>query len=209
MKISSVSKGFMTLAGAALLATAPLKAQTTSTQSRQNRQEVDTFTLANRVSPYGTKNESVLANAPSANVKMLGQSQKARIVVDLNKNILYTYDQSGNAEEAFLVASGKKSTPTTPGYSLVTHVETYPFKTAPVWSKRRKNPAEYGPKIICLTTINPKTGAKLNNGEFIHGNNDLASIGKHSSHGCIRMANEIIVKLAQRVKRGDIVVFKK
>lgn len=209
MKISSVSKGFITLAGAALLAAAPLKAQTTSTQNRQNLQEVDTFMLANRVSPYGTKNEEILANAPSANVKMLGQSQKARIVVDLNKNILYTYDQSGNAEEAFLVASGKKSTPTTPGYSLVTHVETYPFKTAPVWSKRRKNPAEYGPKIICLTTINPKTGAKLNNGEFIHGNNNPASIGKHSSHGCIRMANEIIVKLAQRVKRGDIVVFKK
>lgn len=205
MKITSVSKGFITIAGAALLAAAPMKAQTTS----QNRQEVDTFALSTRVSPYGTMDEDILAQAPSANVTILGKKQKARIVVDLNKNILYTYDKSGNAEEAFLVSSGKKSTPTTPGYSIVTHVETYPFKTAPVWSKRRKNPIEYGPKIICLNTINPKTGATGNNGEFIHGNNNPQSLGKHASHGCVRMDNEVIVYLSQQVKRGDIVVFKK
>ena len=70
MKISPVSKSFMAIAGAALLAAAPMKAQTTSTQGRQNRQEVDTFTFTKQVSPYGTMDKEVLANAPSANVKI-------------------------------------------------------------------------------------------------------------------------------------------
>ena len=77
---------------------------------------------------------------------------------------------------------------------------------APKYSKRRRNPSEYGPQIICVNKLDPKTGAQSPTGEFIHGNNDPESLGKYSSHGCIRMDNEIIQELAKEVKAGDIVI---
>ena len=46
-------------------------------------------------------------------------------------------------------------------------------------------------------------------GQFIHGNNDVTSIGKRASKGCIRMDNEVIKYLASIVKRGDFVIIKK
>jgi len=57
--------------------------------------------------------------------------------------------------------------------------------------------------------LNPKTGESHFNGEFIHGTNNPNSIGKHISHGCIRMDNEIIQELSKQVKRGDIVIIQK
>ena len=36
----------------------------------------------------------------------------------------------------------------------------------------------------------------------IHGTNDPDSIGRNASHGCIRLANWDIVKLAEMVKAG-------
>lgn len=36
----------------------------------------------------------------------------------------------------------------------------------------------------------------------IHGTNDPSSIGRDSSHGCIRMSNEGITKLAESVPLG-------
>ena len=92
---------------------------------------------------------------------------------------------------------------------MVTHVETYPYRSAPMATKRRRNPNDYGPRIICLETVNPKTGAKGSTGEFIHGNKNPNSLGKYASLGCIRMDNEVIKELAKQVKRGDIVVIKR
>lgn len=40
----------------------------------------------------------------------------------------------------------------------------------------------------------------------IHGTNDPDSIGRSASHGCIRLANWDIVKLAAMVKAGDVVI---
>jgi lipoprotein-anchoring transpeptidase ErfK/SrfK len=37
----------------------------------------------------------------------------------------------------------------------------------------------------------------------IHGTNDLGSIGRAASHGCIRMANWDVVRLATKIKPGD------
>ena len=59
---------------------------------------------------------------------------------------------------------------------------------------------------FCLETVDPKTGKRGITGEFIHGNNNAASLGKYVSQGCIRMDNEVIKKLANEVKRGDFVL---
>ena len=37
----------------------------------------------------------------------------------------------------------------------------------------------------------------------IHGTDDPASIGRHVSHGCIRLANWDVVRLATKIKPGD------
>ena len=47
------------------------------------------------------------------------------------------------------------------------------------------------------------------NGEFIHGNNNPASIGTYASHGCIRMDNDVIVQLSKEVKPGSYVLIQK
>ncbi len=168
--------------------------------------EKDKFEL--NISPKGTNADSVLRYAPNSEVFIQDELKYAKIVIDLTKNLLYTYSDKGHAENAYLVATGKKSSPTHTGIRRVTHIETYPYKNAPEASKRRKNPNDYGPKIICLETIHPETGVCGITGEFIHGNNNPASLGKYASKGCIRMDNSVIKKLAKEVKRGDIVVIR-
>jgi len=162
--------------------------------------------LPSLVPAEGTNSKSILKDAPSPKVFVQGEAKNAKIVVNLSDNILYKYDDNGNAEIAYSVASGKSSTPTKCGVRIVSHIETYPFRGAPPRSKRRRNPGAYGPKIIILDKLDVNTGERSSTGEFIHGTNNPSSIGKYISHGCVRMSNEIIKELASEVKRGDIVV---
>ena len=192
----------LTLAAGTLAIAAPVaRAQTDSTTLQK-----DTVELSMKVPPTGTTSESILLAAPNPKVKLAGEQKNAAIVVDLSKNILYQYDVNGKATCAYLVASGKNSTPTKTGLRVVTHVESFPFKSAPASTKRRKKPWDYGPRIICLETIDPETGKRGITGQFIHGNANPESIGKHASLGCIRMDNGIIKKLAKEVKRGDLIL---
>lgn len=161
------------------------------------------------VIPQGTTSESVLLRAPSSKVKIKGQEKFAKIVVDLSRNILYKYDDKGRPEIAYLIASGKKTTPTDTGVRVVSHVESYPYRTAPRVTKRRKNPKAYGPNAIILLKLDPKTGNTDTTGEFIHGNNDPESLGFFKFLGCMRMDNGVIKILSKQVKRGDIVLIDK
>lgn len=154
--------------------------------------------------------KTILANAPSSQIEVAGKKQNAAIVVDLSENRLYRYDKDGKAFEVYQVASGKKTSPTSTGLRKVSHIETYPYTEAPAGTKRRKSPKAYGPKILILTTIDPKTGKDLgSNGEFIHGNNNPASIGTYASHGCMRMDNDVVVQLSKEVKPGSYVLIQK
>jgi len=154
----------------------------------------------------GTSDPAILADAPSPIVFVVDEARKAKIVVKLSTNVLYKYDDNGQAEIAYRIASGKKSTPTDTGISVVSHVETYPYKSASPKTKRYKNPSDYGPKAIILEKLNPITGKKSPTGEFIHGNNNKNSIGKYASKGCMRMDNQVIRILSNQVERGDLVL---
>lgn len=200
------SIGAALAAGALLVAPFSAKAQT----GELNTEYVgDTFETSVKVTPAGTSEKSVLIMAPNPEVEIAGETVNAAIVVDLSKNVLYHYNEYGEADKAYLVASGKKRYPTDTGIRVVTHCESYPYKSAPVSTKRRKQPWNYGPRVICLETVNPDTGARGKTGEFIHGNNNPDSLGKYASLGCIRMDNTVIKELAAQVKRGDIVLIKK
>jgi lipoprotein-anchoring transpeptidase ErfK/SrfK len=192
-----ISGGVYTMLAGTLCSTTNVKAQ--------NTQKADTYE-STTIPAHGTKERNILFNAPNPDVMIMGKHKKATIVVDITNNILYKYDKTGNPQSAYLIASGKKSTPTHTGVRVVSHVESYPYRKAPISSKRRKNPRDYGPRIICLNIINTKTGELSSTGEFIHGNNNPNSIGKHVSHGCMRMDNSVIKELSTQVKRGDIVV---
>lgn len=157
------------------------------------------------VSTKGTSDEKLLLYAPSPKVTIAGEQKLASIVVDLDKNVLYKYNENGEPEIAYLVASGKPSSPTNTGIKVVSHVETYPYKTAPLRTKRRRHPNDYGPNILILRNVDSKTGMTSSTGEFIHGNNNISSLGKYASHGCIRMDNQVIKELAKTIKSGDLV----
>ena len=153
-----------------------------------------------------------LAKAPDPTIKVAGKNVKAGIVVDLSENKLYRYNSDGVVQDGYHVASGilgkngKSITHT--GIRKVDHIETYPYSSAK-GSKRARSPKAFGPKILYLTIVDPQTGANRgSNGEFIHGNNDASSIGTYASHGCIRMDNEVIKKLAAETKTGTYVLIK-
>ena len=153
-----------------------------------------------------------LVNAPNPLININGKNINAGIVVDVHSNKLYRYTPDGEIIDGYHVATGilgkngKSITDT--GIRQVDHIETYPYKSA-VGTKRKRNPKAYGPNVLYLTIVNPKTGEILgSNGEFIHGNNNPASIGTHASHGCIRMDNDIIKKFAQEISPGTYVLIK-
>lgn len=202
--VKYVGIGAIVLAG---VATSPVA-------KAQNKNNVynsvcDEFVSSTKVTSKGTVDVGKLGDVPNPKIKIAGEKKLATIVVDLAKNILYHYNDEGKVQNAYLVASGKSKTPTDTGVRMVTHIEFYPYRNAPVASRRRRHPQDYGPRIICLETIDPKTGVKGVTGEFIHGNNNVNSLGKYASLGCIRMDNEVIKELAKKVKRGAIVVIKK
>lgn len=193
-------------AGTLMLFPKEIKAQSVISSEKQSE---DVFEKVSEISPQGSTGKTILLNAPSPDIEIMGVMRTAAIVVDLSKNILYKYDEFGNAQKAYLVASGKKSSPTDEGIRVVTDIEKYPYRSAPPSTKRRKKPWDYGPRIICLETIDPQTGVKGKTGEFIHGNNNPNSLGKYASLGCIRMDNEVIKELSTQVKKGDIVILKR
>ena len=200
MKITNLIKTF-TLSS--IVYAAPLVAQNYSTTPLSQQ---DTF--EKKITPQGTNNDTILFLAPKPSVEIANKLKNAKIVVDTKTNTLFEYDKDGNAIQAYLVASGKKTSPSKTGSFIVTHIETYPYRTAPIKTKRRKNPKAYGPKIICLNKIDKKTGTQSPTGQFIHGNNNPNSIGKYASLGCIRMDNTVIKELSKKVRRGDIVLIK-
>lgn len=153
-----------------------------------------------------------LKAAPSPFITIAGKERNVGIIVDTKTNKLYRYDDSGEIIDGYHVATGSlksngKSS-TTPGIRRVHHIENYPYSKA-YDTKRKANPKPYGPNVLYLTIINPKTGVEEpSNGEFIHGNNDPSSIGKHKSGGCIRMENDVIKQFAKEVKVGTLVLIK-
>lgn len=115
-----------------------------------------------------------------------------RIEVDLSDHELTVHDGNGVYLED-TVAVGAPETPTPIGEFYLRVLLKAPDPTT-----------VYGPYAFGLSS-HSETLAEFNGGDAevgIHGNNDASVLGKDVSHGCVRMSNEAITKLAASVPLG-------
>ena len=208
-------KGFFLTLLASFL-TAGVICATDINKNTSNKYE-DTFELTTEILQQsttedlkkGSTSKALLKKAPSPVIFIAGKKVNARLVIDVSTNRLYKYNKQGKAEVVYSVATGKKSTPTKTGIRKVSAIENYPYKTA-YGTKRKKNPKDYGLHVILLDYVNPKTGKIYgSNGQFLHGNKNVSTIGKYVSKGCIRMDNNVIKQMAKEIKKGDYVLITK
>jgi len=117
---------------------------------------------------------------------------------------LYLY-QDGKISHSWTVAVGQPNFPTPTGVYNVTEL-----RYMPTWV----NPAPDGwgsdmPAEIAPGTSNP-LGIRAINWSApairFHGTENLSSLGTAASHGCVRMSNEDVVELYDRIKVGAAIV---
>ncbi|MEP6670146.1 MAG: L,D-transpeptidase family protein [Chthoniobacter sp.] len=110
----------------------------------------------------------------------------------------------GKIAAAFPVTVGSKQTVSPVGHWKVKGVAKLPnFRYDPLMLKKGERGSDFhmlppgpnNPVGVMWIALNKK-------GIGIHGTNDPDSIGRASSHGCIRLANWDVVKLAEMVKTG-------
>jgi lipoprotein-anchoring transpeptidase ErfK/SrfK len=91
------------------------------------------------------------------------------------------------------VAVGKKSTPTPVGVFYLSEL-----------AKVKNKGSEYGPWAFGVAAFSPKiTRFKGGSGQIgFHGTNKPKDLGKDVSHGCIRISNATIAKLAKILPQG-------
>lgn len=113
------------------------------------------------------------------------------IIVDKWRNRLFLYSGDGEATR-YPVATGRTTGRTPEG-------------RFPVARKLRLSPGSHNPQLgsywLGLGVPEAKDGSKFG----IHGTNDPSSIGRHLSGGCIRMFNQDIAAVYDRVEVGTLV----
>lgn len=145
-------------------------------------------------------------------VSYFGSEDPGTIVVDPYAKFLYFVEESGQATR-YPIAVGREGRGFK-GSATIQRVEEWPGWT-PTANMLRTEPEVYGPfaKGIPGGVASP-LGARalyLYRGSRdtryrIHGTNDMPSIGNASSAGCIRMFNQDVIHLAERVPLGTGVV---
>lgn len=188
-----------------LAVTAPLLLATPLMKAQQFETTQDVFVKTSDIKDSEIADSLFL----SPEVIVAGEPVYPAVVVDLSENRLYHYDYDGCLKDVHSIASGKRSTPTKPGLRVITNIEEYPYKSAGKATKRRKNPNDYGPFVICLANVDMKTGKIIgSDGQFLHGTNNPSSIGKNVSKGCVRVNNEVIEELAKYLDINQYVLIK-
>lgn len=157
------------------------------------------------VNPWQPKAGTVIKVATS---HLLPSVSRDGIVVNLAASRLY-YFKSPSDVMTFPIASGKDGWETPVAATKIVEKRLHPTWTIPE-DIRAENPDL--PESIPPGPDNPLGNYALAlglSGIMIHGTNSPASIGKHASHGCIRMYPEDIESLFNAVKRGTPVLIAK
>jgi lipoprotein-anchoring transpeptidase ErfK/SrfK len=134
----------------------------------------------------------LLAVLAAATTEVFAEDGTRRIVVSLPDRKIALFEE-GLLVKVYPIAVGKHSTPS-PNGSF--HIASRVVK--PTW---------YQPgKVVPAGPANPLGTRWMGlgyKGYGIHGTNRPRSIGKAASHGCIRMRNEDVEDLFERVEVGD------
>jgi L,D-transpeptidase ErfK/SrfK len=119
-------------------------------------------------------------NALGLSVGTVNINREYRIVIDTVRINLSLY-RGGNIQNTYSVSVGKPNTPTPIGDWIIIDKEVNPG----------------GPFGVRWMRLNVPWG-----GYGIHGTDNPSSIGSASSHGCIRLLNEEVIKLFDTVQLG-------
>lgn len=121
------------------------------------------------------------------------------IYVDLEQRMATLYS-NGEVEKSYPVAIGKPGYSTPKGDFHITLKRRNPVWGNPGSAWAKNMPATMGP------SANSPLGLRALNinspGIRLHGTADINSIGKAASHGCVRLSNDNIVDLFDRVETG-------
>ena len=121
------------------------------------------------------------------------------IIVNTQTNKLGYY-KNGKLVKEFKVATGKSSSLTPTGKTkIVNKIKNRPYYSGGIPGGDPRNPL--GDRWLGLN-LRGTYGTTY----AIHGNNDLSSIGKHVSEGCVRMYNNEVRWLFDRVPVGTTVI---
>jgi lipoprotein-anchoring transpeptidase ErfK/SrfK len=148
-----------------------------------------------------------VSQAQSNNVPLPSQYSKYAqfIVIDKSMNKLSFYEK-GKIVQTLSVATGAMPSYTPEGlFYLKEKIKNRPYYTQHIKGGDPRNPL--GDRWLGFP-------AKMKNGQTsyvyaIHGNNNESSIGKHVSLGCIRMHNQEIRWLYDRVKVNSTIMIQK
>lgn len=134
----------------------------------------------------------ILTVLVAATTEVFAESGTRRLVVSLTDRKIALFEDD-RVVKVYPIAVGKHSTPSPNGsFHIVSRVV---------------KPTYYQPgKVVPAGPANPLGTRWMGlgfKGYGIHGTNRPKSIGKAASHGCIRMRNEDVEDLFERVEVGD------
>lgn len=138
-----------------------------------------------------------------------GQPQAARIVVSKSKGTLKAYDARGKLVGMYTATMGSRHDPLPLGNWKVVgvaHNPDFAFDPSLFWdvpdsaAKERLPPGPNGPVGVAWIDIDKEHYG-------IHGTPEPSTIGRAESHGCVRLTNWDVARLAQMVKPGTQVLF--
>jgi lipoprotein-anchoring transpeptidase ErfK/SrfK len=158
---------------------------------------------ADRIDPDKVQDKTWQATLASLGVGT-DQPHAAKIVVDKSEGSLKAYDGGGKLVAEFTVTTGSHHDPLPIGTWGITGIEHNPsFNYNPdlFWdanatdTKERLPPGPNGPVgVVWIDLTKPHYG--------IHGTPEPRTIAKTQSHGCIRLTNWDVLKVAAAVKAG-------
>src|SRR5262249_27301442 len=153
---------------------------------------------------YQPERESENADGNNQPKKDEATSAPIGIKVDTKTNMLGVF-QGEKLIAAYPVTIGSAQTASPIGewkVSRITKMPTFRYDKEMLQHGRRSGnfhllpPGPRNPVGVMWIALNKK-------GIGIHGTNEPGSIGRAASHGCIRLANWDVVRLATKIKQGD------
>lgn len=145
---------------------------------------------------------AVLIGLPLVPQYGIAADSKERIVIDKALHVLVHYDENGSAQHCFPISCGTFSTPSEEGRFRVYFKRINPRWFLERWLEDNPEALPYKPYVV--NPANPLGTRFMGfNGDYgIHGTNEPMLIGRHVSHGCIRMQITNVEELFPTVERG-------